>query len=82
MPAAVRLASVLGAATARSAREDAAERAELHGSLRLRQGAGRTRMTLVTLDCTHVDIAMSVSASRGAVYSHAVLRLRDQWRKR
>jgi hypothetical protein len=33
-------------------------------------------MTLVTLNCTHVDIAMSVSAAGGAVYSPPVLRLR------
>lgn len=33
-------------------------------------------MTLVTLECTHVDIAMSVSAAGGAVYSPQVLRLR------
>jgi hypothetical protein len=33
------------------------------------------RLTLVTLDCTHVDIAMSVSAASDAVYSPPVLRL-------
>jgi hypothetical protein len=32
-------------------------------------------MTLVTLRCTRFDIAMSVSATSGAVYSPAVLRL-------
>jgi hypothetical protein len=30
-------------------------------------------VTLVTLDCTRVDIAMSVNPARGAVYSPAVL---------
>jgi hypothetical protein len=33
-------------------------------------------LTLVTLECTPVDIAMSVSAKGGAVYSPSVLRPR------
>ncbi len=37
-------------------------------------------MTLVTLDCTHVDIAMSVSVRGDAGYSPAVLRLRGHHR--
>jgi hypothetical protein len=35
-------------------------------------------LTLVTLECTPVDIAMSVVEPGSAVYSPAVLRLRDQ----
>jgi hypothetical protein len=35
-------------------------------------------MTLVTLDCTPMDIAMSVSDAGAAVYSPAVLRPRVQ----
>ena len=35
-------------------------------------------VTLVTLDCTPFDIASSVSDAGSAVYSPAVLRLRDQ----
>ncbi|MEP7041354.1 MAG: hypothetical protein ABI864_07235, partial [Chloroflexota bacterium] len=65
VPAAVRLASVLGAATIRAAGDDTTDRAELHGSVRVRQAAGPTHLTLVTLECTHVDIAMSVSADGG-----------------
>jgi hypothetical protein len=38
------------------------------------------RLTLVTLDCRPFDIAMSVSETDAAVYSPAVLRLRDQAR--
>lgn len=34
------------------------------------------RLTLVTLECTPVDIAMSVVEQGGLVYSPAVLRLR------
>ena len=56
----------------------AVEAARRAGAGHLRLGAGRARVTLVTLDCTHVDIAMSVSPARGAVYSLAVLRLQDQ----
>ena len=36
------------------------------------------RLTLVTLRCGSFDIAMSVTAVSAAVYSPAVLRLRDQ----
>jgi hypothetical protein len=32
-------------------------------------------LTLVTIECTPVDIAMSVAKKGGAVYSPAVLRL-------
>ena len=35
------------------------------------------RLTLVTLECTPVDIAMSVSEAGDAVYSPVVLRLGD-----
>ncbi len=85
---AVGLASMLGAATTGSACGDAADRAQLHGAARLPHGAGPTHLTLVTLDCTHVDIAMSVSADGGGVYSPPVLRLgatcrgSRQWQRR
>ncbi len=36
------------------------------------------RLTLVTLDCRPFAIAVSVSETDAAVYSPAVLRLRDQ----
>lgn len=75
MPAAVRLARVLGAAAARSARQDAADRAQLHCGFRPRVAPC---LTLVTLECTPVDIAMRVNRRDGAVYSLAVLRLRGQ----
>jgi hypothetical protein len=80
--AAVRLPGVLGAATAGSARDDAADRAELHGSRRTfaRRDAGvlAPRLTLVTLDCRPFDITRIVSRGHAAVYSATVLRLRDQ----
>ena len=72
---AVRLAHVLGAATTCPARHNAADGAELHGSLHL---SAVPYVTLVTLDCTPFDIASSVSDVDSAVYSPAVLRLRDQ----
>lgn len=72
--AAVRLPGVLGAAAPGSARDDTADRAELHGAGHLRQGAGPARVTLVTLDCTHVDITRIVSRGHAAVYSPTVLR--------
>ena len=70
--AAVRLTSVLGAATARAARQYGADRAELQ-----RRPCPRAvpYLTLVTLECTPVDIAMSVVEQGGAVYSPAVLHL-------
>jgi len=39
-----------------------------------------TRLTLGTLDCRLVDIAMNVVEADATVYSPAVLRLRDQSR--
>ncbi len=66
---------MLGAATTPAAGDDTTDRAQLHGARHLRRGAEPTRVTLVTLDCTHVDIAMSVSATSDAVYSPPVLRL-------
>ena len=64
------------APTPRSARDDTADRAELHA----RRGAGTVaaRLTLVTLGCRPFDIATSVSGVDAAVYSPTVLRLRDQ----
>ena len=60
------------AATTRPAGQNAASRAELHGSRRIRAS---TDLTLVTLKCTPVDIAMSVIGEGGAGYSPRVLRL-------
>jgi hypothetical protein len=73
--AAVRLASVRGAATTRPARRNAADRAELQGSHRL---SAVPCATLVTLDCTPFDIAASVSEANAAVYSPSVLRPQSQ----
>ena len=74
MAAAVGLPGVLSAATAKSARDDTTDRAQLHRLPRLR---AVPCLTLVTLDCTPFDIATSVSEKGGAVYSPTVLRLRD-----
>ena len=71
----VRLPGVFGAATAGSARDDTADRAELHSSYQWTAAPG---LTLVTLECTPVDIAMSVNGEGDAVYSPRVLRLGDQ----
>ena len=77
-----RYAWMLAAASSRSARDNAADRAELHRSRRrsAQVGAGDVvaRLTLVTLDCRLVDISSSVHAAAGAVYSPTVLRLRGQ----
>ena len=70
--AAVGLASVLGAAATRAAGDDTTDRAQLHGSARFGAGTVATRLTLVTLDCTRVDIVMSVIEWDGAVYSPPV----------
>ncbi len=74
--ATVRLSSVRRAATAGPAGDDAAHRAELHGSARSGAGTVAAHLRLVTLDCTPFDIGKSVSETGGAVYSPAVLRLR------
>jgi hypothetical protein len=74
MATAVRLPGVHGAATAGSACDDAADRAQLHGSRR----RAVSDLTLVTLECTPVDIAMSVIGEGGGVYSARVLRLGSQ----
>jgi hypothetical protein len=71
--AAVGLPGVVSAATTGPARGDAAYRAELH---RAGQPPTATRLTLVTLDCTPVDVGMSVSRGCAEVYSPAVLILR------
>jgi hypothetical protein len=76
--AAVRLPGVLGTATARAARDDAADRTELHGSARSGADSAAARLTLVTLDCRPFDIMESVGEAGGEVYTTAVLRLRDQ----
>jgi len=78
-----RQARVLAAASSRSAGDDTADRAELHQARRRpaqrsTNAAAAPRLTLVTLDCTPFDIATSVSETDAAVYSPAVLRLRDQ----
>jgi hypothetical protein len=59
---------VLAVPTPWSARDDAADRAELHGAAR-RSSKVRllTLVTLVTLDCTLFDIAMSVIGFGSAV---------------
>ena len=72
---AVRLARVRRAATTRAARQYAADRAQLH------LGPGPLvvpRLTLVTLECTPVDIVMSVIRRGYGVYSPRVLRLWSQ----
>jgi hypothetical protein len=76
--AAVRLPGVRGAATARVARDDTADGAQLHGSARSGADSAAARLTLVTLDCRPFDIMESVGEAGGEVYSTAVLRLRDQ----
>jgi len=43
------------------------------------RGQGLTLVTLVTLDCRPFDIATSVAEALAAVYSPAVLLLRDQF---
>ena len=70
VPAAVGLLSVLGAAATGSARDDTADRAELHSSRPL---SAVPCPTLVTLDCRPVDIVTSVSRRRASVYSPTVL---------
>lgn len=72
VPAAVGLPRVLGAAATGAARQDAADRAQLHRV----PPVGVPCLTLVTLECTPVDIAMSVGERERRVYSPAVLRLR------
>jgi len=85
---AVRLPGMDGAATAGSARDHTADRAELHQARRLpaqrsTNAAAVPRLTLVTLDCTLFDVTRSVAEAAAAVYSPAVLRLRDQcWAER
>ena len=71
--AVVELARLVSAPTAHPAGDDTACRAPLHCSLRPRAGPWATP---VTLECTPVDIAMSVGEADGAVYSPTVLRLR------
>ena len=82
MPAAARLASVGGAATAGLARDDTADGAPLHGSARSGADTVAARLTLVTLECTPVDIVMSVNDGHDGGYSPAVLRLQGQPRLR
>ena len=73
--AAVRLPCVISATATRAAGDDTTDRAELHGSRRIRAVAD---LTLVTLECTPVAIAMSVVEQGSAVYSPRVLRLWGQ----
>jgi hypothetical protein len=73
--AAVRLARVLGAAATRAAGDDTTERAELQ---RWPCQGAVPFWTLVTLECTPVDIAKSVIGDGGGVYSPRLLRLRSQ----
>ncbi len=72
MAAAVRLSSVEGAAAAGLTRDNAADRAQLHGSALL-SGAG---CNAGDPRSQPVDIATSVSQTYAPVYSPAVLRLR------
>ena len=72
---------MLGAATARPARDDTADCAQLHGSARSGADTVAARLTLVTLDCTPFDIETSVSETDAAVYSPEVLRLQGRWRR-
>ena len=69
-----RQARMLAAASSRSARDDATDGAELHPSSAGHSGA---RLTLVTLDRRPFDITRIVSRVDAAVYSPAVLRLKD-----
>lgn len=71
VPTAVRLALVGRAPTSRATRQHPADRAELHRWPCLR---AVSLLTLVTLECTPVGIAMSVNVGSAAVYSPAVLR--------
>jgi hypothetical protein len=75
-----RQAWMLAAASSRSARDDPADRAELHGPARASSKVPlvAARLTLVTLDCGPFDIATSVDEVDAAVYSPTVLRLRGQ----
>ena len=75
VPAAAGLAGVFATSATHAAGDDTADRAELHGRARLR---AVPHLTLVTLECTPVDIARSVVEKGGAVYSPVVLSLRDQ----
>ena len=59
--------------TTRAAGDDTTDRAQLHGSRRL---SAVPHLTLVTLDCTLLNIAMSVNRRGAEVYSPQVLRLR------
>ena len=69
---------MLDAAATWTAGRDAAHHARLHRG----RGLNATpHATLVTLDCTPFDIAMSVSEAGAAVYSPAVLHLWGQSRK-
>jgi hypothetical protein len=72
---------MLAAASSRSARDHAADGAELHQARRRpaqrsTNAAAVPRLTLVTLDCTPVDIATSVHGAGMAVHSPTVLGLR------
>ncbi len=67
--------ALLGAAAPRAARHDTADCAELHREPRQ---CAVPSATLVTLECTPVDIAMSVIGEAGGVYSPRVLRLWGQ----
>jgi hypothetical protein len=73
MPTLVRLPGMLGTAATRAAGDDTTDRAELHESARSGAGTLAARLTLVTLDCTSFDIAMSVNGGVGGVYSPRVL---------
>jgi hypothetical protein len=70
-----RQAWMLTAASSRSARDDTTDRAEPH---RWPCQGAVTFWTLVTLECTPVDIATSVIGEGGGVYSPRVLGLRSQ----
>ena len=68
---------MLGTAATSAAGDDTADRAQLHSSRRIH---AMSDLTLVTLECTAVDIAMSVVERGDVVYSPRVLVLRSQRR--
>jgi hypothetical protein len=73
VPAAVGLAGVFSTAATSEAGDDTADRAQLHGS---RRASPVSDLTVVTLECTPVDIVMSVIGGACEVYPPRVLGLR------
>lgn len=67
---------VLAAPTLSSARQDPADRAELHGAARLWRGADGAPVTQVTVERRPFNIMKSVANAVARVYSPTVLSLR------